>query len=118
MSKPTIHQTSTLQAATESEMEDSNRASADKDTTIHSMLLLIQKKLVNLKEERKADKKEILVIISELAKILRKEIVCEIETRLDSIPSTLFACVQRQRSEECRTISRSCITSSERSEYP
>jgi len=51
MSKSTICQTSALQAATESEMEDLNRALADKETTIHSMLLLIQKELINLKEE-------------------------------------------------------------------
>jgi len=40
-------QINALQAATASEMEDSDRVSADKDTTIHSMLLLIQKELVN-----------------------------------------------------------------------
>jgi len=62
-------------------MEDSNRAPANKDTTIHSILLLIQKELVNLrkkpatrKEERETDKRKISAIISELAKTLRKDI--------------------------------------------
>jgi len=39
-------------------MEDSNRAPANKDTTIHSILLLIQKKLVNLRKEQAAEKEK------------------------------------------------------------
>jgi len=70
------------------------------------MLLLIQKELINLKKEQEADKKEMLAIISELAKILRKEIICEIETRLHSIPSFPFTCGQHQRSEERQSAGR------------
>jgi len=67
-------------------MEGSNRVPADKDTIIYSILLLIQKELVNLwkekvreKEERETDKKEMSAIIGEFAKTLRKDVACEIQ---------------------------------------
>jgi len=102
-------QISAVQA--KSRMEDSNSVTMDKHTTIHSMLLLIQNELVNIRkeqtteeEEREADKREMSAIIGNLVNTLRKDIACEIETRFDSIPFTLYVGGQCQRSEELRTV--------------
>jgi len=78
-------------------MEDSNHE--DKDMTMHNLLLSIQREIVIMrkkcateKEKREAkNRREMSTTISELAKILRKEVICKIETRFESMPFNQFA---------------------------
>jgi len=67
MSKPAICQTSSIEAAIESEMEDSHRVPLDSEIFMHNLLMAFQCEIANMKKEREEDKEQKARIIAPLS---------------------------------------------------